>query len=72
MDVEKNGESYVEGVRERNEEVLRRVGERRSLLVTICKWKAKWTGHILGTEGLLQTSIEGRMVGKREKEKNQA
>ena len=49
--------------RERNEEVLRRVGERR--LATIWKWKAKWTGHILGTEGLLRTSIEGRMVGKK-------
>ena len=51
--------------RVRNEEVLRRVGEKRNLLETIWKRKAKWTGHILRSEGLLRTSIEGRMVSKK-------
>jgi len=51
--------------RVRNEEVLRRVGEKRSLLETIWRRKAKWIGHILRSEGLLRTSIEGRMKGKK-------
>jgi hypothetical protein len=51
--------------RVRNEEVLRRVGEKRSLMETIWKRKAKWIGHILRSEGLLRTVIEGRVQGKR-------
>ena len=51
--------------RVRNEEVLRRVGEKRSLMETIWKRKAKWIGHILRSEGLLRTVIEGRVPGKR-------
>ena len=51
--------------RVRNEEVLRRVGEERSLLVTVWKRKAKWIGHIMRSDGLLRVVMEGRMMGKR-------
>ena len=50
----------------RNEEVLRRVGEERSLRATIWKRKAKWIGHVMRQkEGMLRTVIEGRAQGKR-------
>ena len=49
----------------RNEEVLRRVGEKRSLRDMIWKRKARWIGHILRAEGMLRTVIEGRAEGRR-------
>ena len=50
----------------RNEEVLRRAGEERSLRTTIWKRKAKWIGHVMRQkEGMLRTLIEGRAEGKR-------
>ena len=50
----------------RNEEVLRRVGEERSLRNTIWKRKARWIGHVMRQkEGMLRTVIEGRAEGKR-------
>jgi len=49
----------------RNEEVLRRVGEERSLITTIWKRKARWIGHIMRSEGMLRTVLEGRAEGKR-------
>ena len=48
-----------------NEEVLRRVGEQRTLINTIWRRKARWTGHVIRSEGLLRTVIEGRAEGKR-------
>ena len=51
--------------RVRNEEVLRRVGEQRTLINTIWRRKAQWTGHVIQSEGLLRTVIEGRAEGKR-------
>jgi hypothetical protein len=49
----------------RNEEVLRRVGENRNMIVTIWKKKARWIGHTIRSEGMLRTVMEGRAEGKR-------
>ena len=45
----------------RNEEVLLRVKAQRNILHEIRKWKAKWIGHILHRNCLLQQVIEGRI-----------
>ena len=49
----------------RNEEVLRKVVEKRSLKVTIWKRKARWIGHIMRSDEMLRTVIEGRADRKR-------
>eukprot|EP00794_Sanderia_malayensis_P013668 gene13668-15098_t len=49
----------------RNEEVLRRVGEKRKLRDTIWKRKARWIGHTMRSEGMLRTVLEGRAEGRR-------
>ena len=48
-----------------NEEVLNRVGEKRTILSVIRKRKANWIGHTLRHEGLLKHLIEGKVEGKR-------
>jgi hypothetical protein len=48
----------------RNEEVLLRVNEQRNILHEISKWKAKWIGHILRRNCLLQRVIEGKIKGE--------
>jgi hypothetical protein len=50
----------------RNEEVLLRVKEQRNILHEICKRKAKWIGHILRRNCLLQQLIEGKIKGGKE------
>ena len=47
----------------RNEEVLLRVKEQRNILHEIRKRKAKWFGHILRRNCLLQRVIEGKIQG---------
>ena len=47
----------------RNEEVLLRVKEQRSILHEISKRKANWVGHILRRNCLLQRVIEGKIKG---------
>jgi hypothetical protein len=47
----------------RNEEVLLRVKEQRNILHEICKRKAKWIGHILRRNCLLQWVTEGKIQG---------
>jgi hypothetical protein len=47
----------------RNEEVLLRVKEQRSILHEISKRKANWIGHILSRNSLLQRVIEGKIKG---------
>jgi len=47
----------------RNEEVLLRVKEQRNILHEIRKRKAKWIGHILRRNYLLQRVIEGKIQG---------
>ena len=47
----------------RNEEVLLRVKEQKNILHEIHKRKAKWIGHILRRNCLLQRVIEGRIQG---------
>ena len=48
----------------RNEEVLLRVNEQRNILHEIRKRKAKWVGHILRRNCLLQKVIEGKIKGQ--------
>ena len=50
----------------RNEEVLLRVNEQRSILHEIRKRKANWIGHILRRNCLLQQVIEGKIKGQLE------
>jgi hypothetical protein len=47
----------------RNEDVLLRVKEQRNILHEISKRKAKWVGHILRRNCLLQRVIEGKIQG---------
>jgi hypothetical protein len=47
----------------RNEDVLFRVKEQRNILHEIRKRKAKWIGHILRRNCLLQRVIEGKIQG---------
>jgi hypothetical protein len=48
----------------RNEEVLLRVKEQSNILHEISKRKAKWIGHILRRNCLLQRVIEGKIKGE--------
>ena len=43
-----------------NEQVLDRIGEKRTLLNNILRRKAIWIGHILRRNCLLHDAIEGR------------
>ena len=47
----------------RNEEVLLRVKEQRNILREISKVKAKWIGHVLRRNCLLQRVIDGKIKG---------
>ncbi|KAI5738445.1 hypothetical protein M8J77_007179 [Diaphorina citri] len=49
----------------RNEEVLRRVGEERTILRTIKKRKRSWLGHILRRDCIQRRIMEGRIEGTR-------
>ena len=46
-----------------NVEVLRRVGEKKTILSVILRRKANWIGYILRHEGLIQEVIEGMING---------
>ena len=53
-----------------NEQVLDRIGDKRTLLNNILRRKANWIGHILRRNCLLHDAIEGQMkkvkgVGRR-------
>jgi hypothetical protein len=50
--------------RVRNEEVLHRVNEERSILHTIKRRNANWIGHILFRNCLLKHVIEGKLEGR--------
>ena len=45
-----------------NEQVLDRIGEKRTLLKNILSRKANWIGHILRRDCLLHDAIEGQMT----------
>ena len=45
-----------------NEQVLDRIGEKRTLLNNILRRKANWIGHILRRNCLLHDAIEGQMT----------
>ena len=48
-----------------NEEVLKRVGEKRQVIREIKKRKANWLGHVMRRDCLLRDAIEGTVEGKR-------
>jgi len=48
-----------------NQEVLDMVDENRSLINTIWQRQKNWLGHVLRSESLLHTVLEGRMEGTR-------
>ena len=58
--LEENGENEM--VRERNEQVLERIGEKRALLNNIQRRKSNWIGHILRRNCLLHDAIEGHIT----------
>jgi len=67
--------SWIDGVRS---EVLRsRVKLERNVLLTVERWKAKWIGHILRRNCLLEHIIEGKVerrtvvTGRRKRRRNQ-
>ena len=45
-----------------NEQVLERIGEKRTLLNNILRRKANWIGHILRINCLHHDTIEGKMT----------
>ena len=49
-------------VRKSNEQVLERIGEKRSLLNNTLRRKANWIGHILRRNCLLHDAIEGQLT----------
>ena len=57
--------SYQEHIT--NEEVLRRVQEKRTLLQTIKKRKCTFFGHVVRNDGLQRHLLEGRVEGARQK-----
>jgi len=52
-----------------NESVLERIGMSRCLMNTIKTRKIIWIGHVLGHDNMLRHAIEGRMKGKRTRER---
>ena len=50
-----------------NEEVLRRVEVKRSLLKTLIRRRDKSIGHVMRHDGLMKTIVEGLVDGKRGK-----
>ena len=55
---------------ETNEQVLDRIGEKRTLLNNIQRRKANWIGHILRRNCLLHDVVEGQMVEVKEEEEH--
>ena len=53
-----------------NEEVLNKVGEKRSLINTITRRQKNWIGHVLTGNNLIKELIEGWLFGKK-KEKTE-
>uniref|UniRef100_A0A8D8R613 Craniofacial development protein 2 n=1 Tax=Cacopsylla melanoneura TaxID=428564 RepID=A0A8D8R613_9HEMI len=50
-----------------NEEVLRRIKEKRQVIINLEIRRAAWIGHILRHEGLLHTLIEGAIEGRNQR-----
>ena len=60
MVLEENGEDKM--VRESNEEVLERIGEKRKILNNFIRIKINWICHIVRRYCLLHDAIEGQMT----------
>src|SRR6187551_1651936 len=50
-----------------NEEVLKRIGEKRQVIRDIKKRKGNWLGHVMRRDCLLRDAIEGAVEGKRKR-----
>jgi hypothetical protein len=50
-----------------NKDVLRIVGEKRSLMETVRRRQKNWIGHVLRGDCLLRTVLEGRLQGKHQR-----
>lgn len=57
--------SWVEKVR--NEDVLKRIGEDRSMMKTVKRRKGRWLGHWIRQTCLLREVLEGAIKGRRAK-----
>ena len=55
-------EKIIRSQKVTNEQVLGRIGEKRTLLNNILRRKANWIGHILRRNCLLHDAIEGQMT----------
>ena len=53
-----------------NEEVLNKVGEKRSLINTITRRQKNWIGYVLRGNNLIKELIEGRLYGKKRRGKS--
>ena len=60
MVLEENGEDTM--VRESNEQILERIGEKNTFLNNILRRKANWIGQILRRNCLLHEAIEEQMT----------
>ena len=58
--LEENGEDKM--VRENNEQIIERIGEKRKLLNNVLRRKVNWIGHILRRNCLLLDDIEGQVT----------
>lgn len=63
MVMEKNEEAN-KMIRIRHYEVLRRIGQERSIMKMIKKRKTSWKGYVLRMNCLLQRIMEGKVEGK--------
>src|SRR6476469_10585461 len=52
-----------------NEQVLSFMNEKGSLIKTIWDRKKNWIGHVVRGDGLIKLVVEGRMEGKRPRER---
>ena len=63
MELEKDGEHFLDRSRE-NEEILHRVKEERNILHKKQRRKVNWIGHMLNRNSLLEHVIEIKIKGK--------
>ena len=63
--LEENGKNKM-AKKKTHEEVLERIGEKRTILNNTLRRKSEWIGHILRRNCLLHDAIEGQMTEVKE------
>ena len=48
-----------------NEEIIKRLGENRTIINSIYSRRKNWVGHVIRGDMLLRAVLEGRMMSKR-------